>query len=403
MNNRISTMLQAIRSTLGRAASSIHFPANVRKGVVLLGVTGAVAYGMVQFPPMRTVGRGEVAVRTNHLTGGTTILPEGLVLSLPGIHEMRTLSLRDQTYRPAAAGETPFQSGEGLSLGLDMSIRYGLDQLRLAQFAPKFPADIPRDVVAPDVEGVIYKVLTRYTVREIFSSKRAEIQQAIEAELKPKLAADGIVLRSVTIGKVVLPEDFKAGMEKLLAEELESEKMRYTLELKEKQVRQTALEADADKVRREKEAEAAASEQIIAAKAQEEAMRHVLPFKEKQVKQRELEAEAEKTARIKTSEGNAQARIIEAAGEADSRRKLADAEAYRQELVGKVASAQMERDGELLTKHPLLIQKTMADKLSDKVSVIIAPPPADGGFIGSTLVGAPKTAHAERIAANSGE
>ena len=403
MNNRISTMLQAIRSTLGRAASSIHFPSNVRKGVVLLGLTGAAGYGLYQFPPMRTVGRGEVAVRTNHLTGATSILPEGMVLSLPAIHELRMLSLRDQTYRPAAEGETPFQSGEGLSLGLDMSIRYGLDQVHLAQFAPKLPADISRDVVAPDVEGVIYKVLTRYTVREIFSSKRAEIQQAIEAELKPKLAADGIVLRSVTIGKVVLPEDFKAGMEKLLAEELESEKMRYTLELKEKQVRQTALEADAEKVRREKAAEAAASEQVIAARAQEEAMRHVLPFKEKQVKQRELEAEAEKTARIKTSEGNAQARIIEAAGEADSRRKLADAEAYRQELVGKIASAQMERDGELLSKHPLLIQKTMADKLSDKVSVIIAPPPADGGFIGSALVGAPKTAHAERIAANGGE
>lgn len=403
MNNRISTMLQAIRSTLGRAASSIHFPTGTRKGVVLLAVTGAAAYGLYQFPPMRTVGRGEVAVRTNHLTGETSIVREGLALDLPGIHELRLLSLRDQTYRPAAAGETPFQSGEGLSLGLDMSVRYGLDQARLAQFASKLPADISRDVVAPDVEGVIYKILTRYTVREIFSSKRAEIQQSIEAELKPKLAADGLVLRSVTIGKVVLPEDFKAGMEKLLAEELASEKMRYTLELKEKQVRQTALEAEAEKVAREKAAEAAAAEQVIAARAQEEAMRHVLPFKEKQVKQRELEAEAEKTARIKTSEGNAQARIIEAAGEADSRRKLADAEAYRQELVGKIASAQMERDGELLSKHPLLIQKTMADKLSDKVSVIIAPPPADGGFIGSTLVGAPKTAHTERIAAASGE
>jgi hypothetical protein len=34
-----------------------------------------------------------------------------------------------------------------------------------------------------------------------------------------------------------------------------------------------------------------------------------------------------------------------------------------------------------------LIQKTLADKLSDKVQVIIAPPPANGGFIGSTLLG----------------
>ena len=119
-------------------------------------------------------------------------------------------------------------------------------------------------------------------------------------------------------------------------------------------------------------------------------MAHVLPFKQKQIEQRRLEAEAEKTSRIKTSEGAAQARVIEAAGEADSRRKLADAEAYRQEVVGKIATAQMERDGVVISRHPLLIQKTMADKLSDKVSVIIASPPASGGFIGASLLGMDK-------------
>jgi regulator of protease activity HflC (stomatin/prohibitin superfamily) len=108
-------------------------------------------------------------------------------------------------------------------------------------------------------------------------------------------------------------------------------------------------------------------------------------------------------ARIRTSEGAAQARVIEAAGEADSRRKLADAEAYRQDLVGKVTSSQMEREGVLLSRHPLLIQKTMADKLSDKVSVIIAPAPTDGGFIGSALLGAGKPAPAVAAVAAAAE
>ncbi len=47
----------------------------------------------------------------------------------------------------------------------------------------------------------------------------------------------------------------------------------------------------------------------------------------------------------------------------------------------------MGREGALLTRHPLLIQKTMADKLSDKVQVIIAAPGSDGGFIGAGLLG----------------
>ena len=119
-------------------------------------------------------------------------------------------------------------------------------------------------------------------------------------------------------------------------------------------------------------------------------MKHVLPFKQKQIEQRGLEAEAEKVARIKTAEATVQARRIEAAGEADSRQKLADAEAYRQDRIGKIASEQLARDGALIAKHPLLIQKTMADKLSDKISVIIAPAPTNGGFIGAALLGAAK-------------
>ena len=55
--------------------------------------------------------------------------------------------------------------------------------------------------------------------------------------------------------------------------------------------------------------------------------------------------------------------------------------------IGKISSIQLERDGALISKYPLMIKKTMADKLSDKISVIIAPPPADGGFIGSALIG----------------
>lgn len=362
------------------------------KNFAVIGLIGAAAYGLYRHPPVQTISRGEAGVRSNLLTGHAVQFREGSVIVIPGFYQLRKYILKDQLYRPSksSAEEAPFQSVEGLSLGVDLTVRYAIDPTKLTSSSRGLPDNINDEIVEPLVQGVMYKAFTRYSVKEIFSTKRGEIQQLIEAELKPKLANDGLILHAVMIGKIDLPADYKRGMEKLLAEELESEKMRYTLELKEKYVKQTALESDAEKVRREKAAEAAGNEQVIAAKAQEEAMKHVLPFKQKQIEQRQLEAEASKISMIKTSEGNAQSRVIEAAGEADSRRKLADADAYRQELVGKVSSAQLERDGALLSKHPLLIQKTMADKLSDKISVIIAPPPSDGGFIGSALLGVGK-------------
>ena len=371
-----------------RALSALH---GTRGLLVGLSVLGAAGYALYTHPPLANISRGEVGVRMNRLTGSVSEWRDGGVFVMPGLHDLRVYSLRDRTYQPEqvrrADGVAPLQSVEGLSLGVDLSVRYALDAARLGALSKSLADDVGTEIVEPVVQGVIYKIFSRYTVREIFSTKRVEIQQAIESELTSRLAQDGVVVRAVYMGKVDLPADYKRGMEGLLAEELATQKMRYTLELKDKRVKETELEGEAEKVRRGKSAEAAGQAQIIAAKAQEEAMKHVIPFKQRQIEQRRLEAEADKTARIKNAEAGAQARRIEANGEADARQKLADAEAYRMERVGKANADQMAREGALLSRHPLLIQKTLADKLSDKVQVIIAPPPGDGGFVGANLLG----------------
>ncbi len=367
------------------------------RAVIAMATLAALAlagYALVTRPPLHSVPNGQVLLRSNTLSGELSLWRDGTVWVLPGVHQVRLLSLRDQFYRPSAMakanGPAPLQSIEGMSIGLDLTVRFALDATRLAQTERRLPDDIAAELVGPALQGVVYKQIAQHSVREIFSSKRAEIQKAIEDELRTQLAADGVLLRSLQIGQVDLPADYRQGLDGLLAEGLATEKMRYTLELKEKRVKETELVALADKVRRETAADAAAREQIIAAKAQEEAMKHVLPFKQRMVEQRQLEAEAERVVRIKAAEGSSQARRIEAQGEADARQKLADAEAYRVTKVGQSNAQQMALEGALITKHPLLIQKTLADKLSDKIQVIIAPPPAAGGFIAQALIDANK-------------
>ena len=363
-----------------------------RTRFAMAAILAALACALYIHPPFATVHRSEVLVRTNLFDGSAHAYSAGTVLLMPGIHQLRRYPTRDQLYRPSesarAAGPAPFQSSEGLSLGVDLTVRWAIDRSRIAQMSKEYPDDLNADLVRPAVQGIVYPLLARHAVREIFSSQRGQIQQEIASALGPKLDTLGLLLRGVDMGQVDLPEDYRAQMEKLLAEELETEKIRYTLQLKEAQVKETQLTAEADKVRRQKAAEAAGAEQVIAARAQEETMQHILPFKQKQIEQRRLEAEAEKLARIRTAEGAAEARRIEAKGEADSRQNLADAEAYRLEVVGKSNAGQMEREGALIARYPLLIQKTLADKLSDKVQVIIAPAPPPGQFLGANLLGA---------------
>jgi regulator of protease activity HflC (stomatin/prohibitin superfamily) len=403
MSGRAEVVLEVLRRVIvepiGRLAAALAAGVRVLAGATArrrwrlagIAVAAVLAYSLYHRPPIATAGGGEILVRANQLNGSVNTYSSGSVLAIPGIHQIRRYSARDQVYRltegASATGPAPFQSTEGLSIGVDLTVRWAIDRGRIAQMSKDYPDDLNADLVRPAVQGIAYPLFARYTVRDIFSGRRADIQRELTAELKPKFAAMGLLLRGVSMGQVDLPADYRAGMEKLLAEELETEKVRYTLQLKEAQVKQTELESEAEKVRRKAAAEAAGQEQVIAAKAQEETMQHILPFKQKQIEQRRLEAEAEKVARIRTAEGSAQARRIEAEGEAASRQKLADAEAYRVDLVGKANAGQMEREGVLITHYPLLIQKTLADKLSDKVQVIIAPTPAAGHFIGSNLLG----------------
>jgi regulator of protease activity HflC (stomatin/prohibitin superfamily) len=370
------------------AATAILFTKKGRRVLTLAGAAAAVGLVLLR-PPMQSVAPGEVGVRINRLTGGVAVLPPGPAIVLPGLQELRRYSLREQVYRPessaTATAKAPFQSVEGLSLGVATTVRWAIDAQRVTEVAARLPENVGHDLIEPVVDGVLHKTISRHTVREVFTSKRSEIQDEVEKSMRELLAKDGVIVRAVFLGHVDLPAEYRRGLENLLAEELQVDKMKYTIEVKAQEVKEKTLEAEAQKAAREKAAEAAAQEEIIAAKGKAEAMKHVLPFKEKEIEQRRLEAEAQKVSRLKEAEGQAEARRIEAGAESDARKKLADADAYRLEVTGKAASEQLARDSQLIAANPLLIQKTLADKLSDKIQVIVAPPSTDGLLLSTVM------------------
>ena len=73
---------------------------NLIAAAVVAAAAGAFLY---LHPPVATVARDEIGVRTNQLTGGVTLWREGSVFVLPGLFDMHVYSLRDQVYRPEQA------------------------------------------------------------------------------------------------------------------------------------------------------------------------------------------------------------------------------------------------------------------------------------------------------------
>ena len=70
-----------------------------RGRVVTSGVLVLIVFGLCIRPPFDSVRRGEVLARTNALDGSASVFTAGAMLVLPGIHQVRRYSIRDQVYR----------------------------------------------------------------------------------------------------------------------------------------------------------------------------------------------------------------------------------------------------------------------------------------------------------------
>src|ERR1035437_4450466 len=134
MSERINTLIGNIRDaiknigTIGNRLPRRPQLPRCHGRIIAVSLLAFGAYGLYSHPAMQSVGRGEIGMRLNQLTGSSTEVRDGAILVIPGLHELRRFSLRDQVYRPtaniSASGDAPFQSVEGLSIGVDIAVRY---------------------------------------------------------------------------------------------------------------------------------------------------------------------------------------------------------------------------------------------------------------------------------------
>jgi len=196
-------------------------------------------------------------------------------------------------------------------------------------------------------------------------------------------------VKEVMLRDIQLPAEYAKGLEDLLLKEQQNDQMEVQTSIQEKQVRISELEAEATKAQQVKAAEGEAQVHVLQAKAEADAMQYTLPLKQKQIEQSKLEAQARKEATVenaeasaqatvKTAEAQAQAKVIDSKAEMERRKMLAEAEADRIRVTAAADTERMRSEGVVLKQNPLLINKIIAEKLSDKLQIMMVP--SDGKF-----------------------
>ena len=330
---------------------------------------------------------GVVVSQTSGTLPGT--LYPGVHFVVPLAENVALFDTRDQLFTTGAmedgnTGQTKkfeplnVQAKEGLTLGMAITVRYRLDPKQLDHIQGNLPLPVEKEIVPAVVASAWREIVPNYTVRDVFASKREEVRKRASDGITQKLAADGIVVKEVILRDIQLPPEYAKGLEKLLLKEQENDQMAVQTEIQAKQVRISELEAEATKAQQVKEAEGQAQVRVLQAKAEADAMKYTLPLKQKQIEQSKLEAEARKEATVQNAQAEAEAKVIDSKAEMERRKLLADAEADRIRVTAAADAERMEKEGVILKQNPLLINKIIAERLSDKLQIMMVP--ADGKF-----------------------
>jgi regulator of protease activity HflC (stomatin/prohibitin superfamily) len=271
-----------------------------------------------------------------------------------------------KTESPSGQDVLRVQAKEGLNLGLAITVRYRLDPSRLDYIQSNLPQPVEKEIVPPVVASTWRELVPNYTVREVFASKREEVRKRAADAIARRLGADGIIVKEVMLRDIQLPAEYAKGLETLLLKEQQNDQMGVQTEIQQKQVRISELEAEAQKAQEVKQAEGQAAVRVLQAKGEADAMQYL------------LEAEARKEATVKNAEAAAAAKVIDSKAEMERRKLLAEAEADRIRVTAVADAERMQKEATILKQNPLLINKIVAERLSDKLQIMMVP--ADGKF-----------------------
>jgi regulator of protease activity HflC (stomatin/prohibitin superfamily) len=224
------------------------------RAVPLLGIiVPAVIVFLVLVTSIRVVPVGNALVIFNTVTRGFRIARQGVTFVPPFISNTATYDLRRLEYTMSGAtGEgrkaniddslwSPTR--EGLQVGIDLTVWHHVDPLRVAEIHQKIGPDYEDKIIRPAVRSVIRLVISEYPVMDVYSARRAEIQDEINRKIKQLVEKDGFVIDEVVLRDVRFTPQFTKAIEEKQIAQQSAEQMKYTLEKEQKEAERKVIEA----------------------------------------------------------------------------------------------------------------------------------------------------------------
>jgi regulator of protease activity HflC (stomatin/prohibitin superfamily) len=213
-------------------------------GVVLI-LLGLSTSCFIQIEP------GQVGVQTLFGKVQSGLLTEGLNFVNPLV-EVNRFDVRTQNYTMSGVHDEGDKTGDdairlltadGLEVVIDLSVLYRIIPEKAPEILRTLGRDLTDKIVRPVSRTKIRDNAVYYDAISLYSTKRDEFQQKIFSSIEKEFTARGIVLESILIRNVTLPQSVRTTIESKINAEQESQKMKFVLEKERQEADRKRVEA----------------------------------------------------------------------------------------------------------------------------------------------------------------
>ncbi|TGC11350.1 prohibitin family protein [Methanolobus halotolerans] len=200
-----------------------------------------------------SVGAGEAGVKFNQFGGvEEEELGEGLHIVPPWV-SVTKYSVRSETYTMSEAQNEGQITGddqikaltvEGLTLGLDITVRYRLIPDDVSNVHQKLGANYAEKIIRPTIRSSIREVVATKTALQVYGEERQLVAGEMLMSIDNALGNDGIVVEEVLVRNVVLPTKVAEAIEAKLQADQDAQRMIFVKQKEQLEAERKIIEAN---------------------------------------------------------------------------------------------------------------------------------------------------------------
>jgi regulator of protease activity HflC (stomatin/prohibitin superfamily) len=221
------------------------------------------------------IAPGNTGVIFNIWTGSLRSVPQGMAWRMPWLTQVQSYPTALRTYtmvrrlsEGSAVGDDSIDlpTREGQHITQDISVTYNTSEDKAAQVFKSFRGSDISEIEATFIRRTIITVAQnaagQMSLSEVISSKRDELQNAIQKTLFAELNKMGFSLDKVNLGASHLPQTLEAQMQQKMAAQQQAQQAEYELQKQEMLAKAAVAKAEGE-----------AQSVLVRAKAESEANR----------------------------------------------------------------------------------------------------------------------------------